>query len=482
MRIVHSRNLRDAAGFSLVEVLVAATILVAGALIAFSLIDGANKSISLNSARIGGTNLARELIEDARGADYDKLQPSLVVPALQARAGGSGTPWMLQRRGVTYTIETSVCTFDDPKDGLAAAPPENACPAAAPIAGVAANEQNPDDFRRVTLTLRWNARGVSSNAKQSALIVNPAGGLGPRITAFTPDNGEVTSDAITAWSPASLVSTPAAAVTWNVNDGLSQGTATGGPTSWAFSWGLGAPKLNPINADGSWVVDGTYTIAAQAKDSRGVPGEAKVISVRVNRHQPDSVTGLVGGFDARHGGVVDLQWLAYPERDVIGYRVVRDSDGATICGPAAGAEWTKPWCTDPNPPSSGNETYQVYAVDCAPPSVTTCAARPGDAAPLTVTLSATSPPSAPGLVTLTWVDGLPVLDWPDPPPGSDVQFYRIYRDTGTGVSDRYDQTITDATTYTDPAPGTTGHTYWVTAVDSNFNESLPSLPAILPAL
>jgi type II secretory pathway pseudopilin PulG len=478
MRGVHRRNLRDSSGFSLVEVLVAATILVSGALVAFSLIDGANKSISLNSARIGGTNLARELIEDARGTDYDKLQPGLVVPALQARAGGSGSPWTLQRRGVTYTIETSVCTFDDPKDGLAATPPANPCPAAAPIAGVKANEQNPDDFRRVTLTLTWKARGVSSSAKQSALIVNPAGGLGPRITDFQPDNTEVTSG--TGWTPTSLVSTSAAAVTWNVNDGLSQGTASGGPTTWTFTWGLGSPKLDPIDVDGSWVVDGTYTIAAQAKDSRGVPGEEKVITVRVNRHRPDSVTGLVGGYDARHR-VVDLQWTGYPENDVIGYRVVRMSDGTTICGPSGGDEWTKRWCTDPNPPSSGNETYEVYAVDCAPPSITTCAPRNGDAAARTVTLSAGSPPPAPGLVTASFVDGLPVLDWPDPPAGSNIQFYRIYRDTGTGLNDRYDQTITNATTYTDPNPGTSGHTYWVTAVDSNFNESLPSLPVTVPA-
>jgi hypothetical protein len=80
------------------------------------------------------------------------------------------------------------------------------------------------------------------------------------------------------------------------------------------------------------------------------------------------------------------------------------------------------------------------------------------------------------------VDGLPVLDWPDPPAGSGIRFYRIYRDTGTGLADRYDETITNDTTYTDPSPGTSGHTYWVTAVDSNFNESAPSAPVIVAAL
>ncbi len=58
-----------------------------------------------------------------------------------------------------------------------------------------------------------------------------------------------------------------------------------------------------------------------------------------------------------------------------------------------------------------------------------------------------------------------MLSWNAPLSGS-PSFYRIYRD---GV--RYDRT-TDATrTFTDSSPGTVARSYWVTAVDSTFNES-----------
>ena len=120
-------RLRDSSGFSLVEVMIGALILLVGAGAAFSLIDNANRSASSNSARVGATNLGRELAEYARNTDYDLLQPSQIIDALRQRpriAGTlSGSTWKIERRGVTYTISASVCTFDDPKDGLGATAP-----------------------------------------------------------------------------------------------------------------------------------------------------------------------------------------------------------------------------------------------------------------------------------------------------------------------------------------------------------------------
>ena len=207
-----------------------------------------------------------------------------------------------------------------------------------------------------------------------------------------------------------------------------------------------------------------------------------MVTVRINRHRPAKVgDSFTGGFNARHGGVVDMHWLPYPERDVIGYSVQRASDGAVICGPAGGVQWTKTRCTDRNPPSGGSETYSVVAIDCDTPSVTTCTPRVGEAMPLNVTLSAGAAPAAPTNVQVTLgTEGLPVLTWTAPASGT-VLFYRIYRDSGTALADRYDETITDDPTYTDPNPGSTStHRYWVTAVDSQFNESAPSNYADLP--
>ena len=76
------------------------------------------------------------------------------------------------------------------------------------------------------------------------------------------------------------------------------------------------------------------------------------------------------------------------------------------------------------------------------------------------------------------VDGKPTLTWTRPPAGT-IRFYRIYRDKGTNVQDRYDETNTNQPNVrrSEPRHGN-AHTYWVTAVDQSFNESPLSAPVI----
>src|SRR5918994_649279 len=113
------RSISDESGFTLVELLVAAFILVVGMAGAFSLLNGANRATTTNNARVGGTNLARELLEDARSVDYDSLKPATMDTALKDKSGTSGPPWKVTRRGIDFTVTTEVCTFDDPKDNIA---------------------------------------------------------------------------------------------------------------------------------------------------------------------------------------------------------------------------------------------------------------------------------------------------------------------------------------------------------------------------
>jgi type II secretory pathway pseudopilin PulG len=475
-------RLRDSSGFSLVEVLIAALILIVGAGAAFSLIDSANRSVSFNSARVGATNLGRELAEYARTTDYDLLQPTQVVAALRKHPTIAGTltggTWKIERRAVTYTISASVCTFDDPKDGLAATAPDNACPKPAPVAGAPA-ELNPDDFRRVTYTMTWSARGRAGKASHSTLVVNPAGGLGPRITEFHEPGAQITAGSV-SWGGTSLLklsSTSAASVHWSVDDGVSGDDAGGGPTDWGFDWELGSPFTSPSQ----WVRDGAYTIQAQAYDARGVPGEAKLVTVHVNRHQPAPVSGLAAGYNKTRD-VVDMRWDRYDERDLQGYRVERVTDGVQICPPTGGVQ-NGLSCTDTDPPLLGS-VYRVYAVDCLDLKADTCEHRDGVASStLTIPLIAGTAPDAPTGLTASVVDGKPTLSWTPPanvPVGS-IRFYRIYRDTGTDLADRYDETVDDDPSYVDPGPGsTTAHKYWVTAVDKYFNESDPSAPVVSP--
>jgi type II secretory pathway pseudopilin PulG len=473
--------MRDSAGFTLVEVLVAAMILMMGMIATFAMLDSANGTLTNNNARIGASNLARELTEYARGADYDKLTPSQVGPVLQAHPtiGGSGNPFVVNRRGVAYSVTATACVFDDPKDGLSSDLAANACaPAAAPIAGTA-TEVNPDDFRRVSFDIAWTRNGRTSHLTQTALIVNPAGGLGPRIISLTDPSatGQTTSGSSLAFT---ATSTQAQAIRWIVDDALgSSGDVTGPGTTWNFTWDFGT------FGSGRFDYDGVYLVTAQAFDSRGVPGDTKVSSVLLNRAAPIQPTGFDGGYNAAFG-VVDLRWSRNPERDIVGYRVYRGATGTDlVCDVPA----DRTSCTDSGASAVDTTTYRLVAVDKIDlnnPSTGAANLREGAEALKVITPGTATggdEPPAPINLQATLFDNLPYLSWDQPPhpSGKAILFYRIYRDTGTGLADRYDTTPDADPTYSDPDPGaTTQHKYWITAVDSDYNESPPSAPVTSP--
>ena len=476
-------HLRREDGFTIIEVLVAALILLLGIGGTFMMLDGANATLSNNNARIGASNLARELTEYSRAADYDKLTPALIGPALQANAtiGGTGNPFTVSRRGVDYVVEVDACIFDDPKDGLAAAgaAPTGPCtPGAAAIPGTAA-EVNPDDFRRVSFDISWQRSERVSHLTQTALIVNPAGGLGPRIISLT-DPGAVGQTTGGTSVPFTATSTLAQTVRWFVDDALgSNGDIAGPGKNWNFTWDFGT------FGSGAFVYDGVYLVTAQAFDTRGVPGDIKVSSVSLNRQPPIVPTGFDGGYNQAFG-VVDVRWSRNPERDIVGYRVYRGASGGTlVCDVPADATN----CTDSGATNSST-TYRLYAidkVDLGNPSTASANLREGAAAVRVITPGSmtTGPPLTPTNLQATLSDNLPALSWDQPlnpdPAANPIAFYRIYRDTGTGLADRYDATFDSDMSYVDPDPGaTTEHTYWVTAVDSAFNESAPSDSVLSP--
>jgi Tfp pilus assembly protein PilV len=472
-----SRSRQD--GFTLVEVLVAAMILMMGMIATFAMLDTANGTLNNNSARIGASNLARELTEYARGDDYDKLTPSQVGPVLQAHPtiGGSGNPFVVNRRGVAYSVTARACVFDDPKDGLSVDKAANACtPAAAPIAGTP-QEVNPDDFRRVSFDIAWTRNGHTSHLTQTALIVNPAGGLGPRIISLTDPSatGQTTSGSSLAFT---ATSTQAQTVRWIVDDALgSSGDITGPGKTWNFTWNFGT--FNSGNFD----YDGVYLVTAQAFDSRGVPGDTKVSSVVLNRAAPIQPTSFDGGFNDAFG-VVDLRWARNPERDIVGYRIYRGATGSDL---VCDVPVTTTYCTD-SAASRVETTYRLVAVDKI--DLNNPSTAPGNLREGAVAVKVVTPPTvvgdvppAPINLQATLSDNLPYLSWEQPPnpSGKAILFFRIYRDTGTGLADRYDTTPDDEPSYSDPDPGaTTQHKYWITAVDSDYNESAPSAPITSP--
>lgn len=507
------RRLHSEDGFTIVEVIVAMVVLLIGILGVLSLLSGALLATAANNERVGATNLARELVEATRGLEYEDLTSALVVTRLQARSElGSGSPWTIERRGVTYTVVATTCAYDDPADGYGASSPANACN----TGNAAGGDANGDDFRRTTFTVSWrDARGPTKSASQSTLVVNPSGGLGPRITCFTPVSqtyapsapatpaacpaaGAVASTATVAkvvWT-----TTTAQSLRWEADDGASRGdlvgasNATGGAT-FTTLWDIGDATVG----NGSEILDGTYVVTGQAFDDRGIAGEAKRADVVLNRRAPYAPPSLQGGRNMRLGSRVDFRWDLNRERDVLGYRVIwAGADGALgggddvqACQPPAGATYLSPTtqsCTDFSPATNGATTYYIVAIDRAPDG----ALREGAERILPVSAPVTAPDPPTGLLTpTTTADGLARLNWTAPAsnaasPASDVAFYRIYRDDSDGnpatvqYADRLDRVDTPpsplATAYTDSESGATSRQYWVTAVNSAYNESAPVGP------
>ena len=480
---------RDQRGFTLVEVMVAAMVLMIGVLGTFVMIDGANQTTRDNNARTAVSAVAREILEQARTVDYEKITPSQLIPELRTKPALQGTldsagNWVVRQRNIKLTISASVCTYDDPADGrgdpAVPMPAEQApCPAGhAPTSTTPPPvDSNPDDFRRVTLTLKWYQGGNERQIKQTAQLNNPSGGLGPRIILFPNPNGgaQITSGSAV---PFTATSTWANNITWAADDGRTQGrgSLTGGGTAWSWNWNIGTPGTGTPSVD--WVLDGAYTISAQPFDSRGVPGEMRIASVWLNRRAPLPVPGLLGGRSGQTSGaasVVEMDWNANPERDVIGYRVYRyinDALDRRICPASTAPEavTTNRFCVDGNPPSGGNLDYKVVAVDRTDiknPLSSTRETLHAEASTIDVPTStgSTTRLDAPtGLKVTTNAAQKPQLDWNTTT--DSVYFYRVYRN---GV--RIGRTSGPTPSFVDNDPLDSTYRYQVSAVHNpSFNE------------
>lgn len=459
-----TRRLRSRAaaehGFTIVEGVVACAVLVIGLLGVLTMLTGSLRATTANNARVAATNLTRELIEAVRGLSYADMTGSLVKTRLQAQGLGSGTPWTITRRGVTFTLSATSCTFDDPADKLAASPPADLC---TPAATGTTGDANGEDFRRTTFSITWNEPGgLPRTVTQSTLVVNPTGGLGPRITSFTPVTQTITSNLTTAsvvWT-----TTTAQTLKWAMDDGHSSGIVNG-TTSFQATWDIGT------SGTGTEILDGAYQMIAQPFDDRGVAGEAKRANIVLNRRQPYPPPALAGGHNTRLGDWVELQWSPNNERDILGYKAVWAGldgiagtfDDVQICPLLSEGTMLPPTttaCVDLAPPI-GATNYYVVAVDRNRDGI----ARDGDRRLLSLGAASArpNPPRTP--FAATTVDGEPKLTWIAPSSGT-VSFYRIYRD-----GSRYDRTSTATTTFTDSSAGSSAHLYWVTAVDPTFNES-----------
>ncbi len=498
-----ARILPDQGGFTIIETLVGILILVVGVAGMAALIGAANRTTLSTNQHETATNLDRELVEAAQGVTYAQTAPGSIASAVQSRSGlgdaSAASGWQIIRRGVTFTVTVSSCTFDDPVDsaGTHSVPADQ--PYCADGASGGSLDADPSDYRRVTASLAWTSGGRTRNLSQTAIVTSrrasaantPAAEV-VAIASCTPSAGcnatalagsEIAPCATFQNSPACSASatacggTCATAVNFTVTtvnnptsvkwavDGTVQGNASGSGNSWTFTWNLGSNYPQTP-------VDGTYAISAQAYDVAGAAtGDPAVKSVTLNRFTPDvNAFRSTAGKNPLFSDTPEIEYYssgsstARIDRDIVGYTFSRFyPSGASTVYDYAGtcSNITGNWCRDTTFPSAPSWVrYETVPNDRAfngevrwAANYVTCTSTGGGAVCSRDVNGANARPTAPSSLTASQSASDVTLSWSvptsnggagDSDSGDCVDTFRIYR-TSTSVStptitDRYART------------------------------------------
>ncbi len=460
------------AGFTLIEALMAAVILIVGLVGLLGLLDVSVRASASTRAREGATSLGRQIIEDARTIPYAQLIPTSIESQLQAMNGladeSSTSGWQIKRRSVNYTVTVKECAIDNPKDALAKIHGGTFCEGQQEWKAGEAEDTAPEDLKRITAEVSWTLRGHTSTVKQVSTLTaagQAIGLLAKELKLTIPTVSTPTTPVITEKETKTLtfsVSFPegTSAIDWSLEGAKQEElTPASKATSLTFSWTINEP-IQKI-----YVSDGTYQVSAQAVDATGVIGPPISIPVRLIRGVPAAPSEIVGGFNTVYNGgvateVAEFQWKANAERNVIGYRVFGPKK-ELICPEGLEALSTTTSCIDfsllAEKPSERAYTVVALYRDA---NEEVQQSSPGTITIKRATSTAPNPPT--NLVLTENADGSVTLKWKAPASGPTPSFYRVYRGSKEYTS-RYGETTSTEFKDTD---ATTTHEYWVTASSS----------------
>jgi len=498
---VAARILREGGGFAMIEVLAATLVLAVGLGAVFQMLIAAAHVTGTDRVRQLETSVARELTDDTRSLDYVQLTPTGIASALQSMVTGStasGSILTVTRGIYTFKATFTACSMDDPSlgNGNYSQPPPSGGTWCADNAASGATNSTPDDYKRVSVVVAPTGSRTTPTVQQTILVYNK-GNHGPAVTCLSVSSTcPGTNQTYTSGTQQTFnvtTTTPAASIKWLVNGSL--------PTSSQLSSGEVDPYTpSTTSSQFTWVfpsADGTYTISAVASDVNGNTGTTQSIQVTLNRHQAVAPTSVTAGWNNQINGV-DVQWIPSVDQDILYYDVYAQygsNSPVEVCANVKGTSCSDLTATSPlpepatcqSPPQSFTTThyYWVVGVDTDPstgqPRVSTAQSPKVDAN------LCDHPPNAPTNLTGTLSSGQLTLNWTAPSPqdpdsGDSIEFWRVYRWTGTGPGfpgGRYalvgavGSSGNTVTSYTDssPDPGGTAQNYCVTAVDTRLNES-----------
>jgi prepilin-type N-terminal cleavage/methylation domain-containing protein len=483
-----SRQLRDQLeeqdGFTLIEVLVAAMVLVVGLLALLGMLDVASKATQTNRVRQEATNVGREVVEDVEALSYTQLATptsiaTALLPQLKCQAGVptcsaslSGSTITVTRSaktggggssGYAFNVTFTTCSLDDPSDGYGnhSQPPASGgswCPDVAPSGST---DANPDDYKRVSVIVTPTGNGGAAVVYpvQQTVDIYARAVNGPAVSCLTipagPCPGQNQSETLAGVTSVTFdVTTTSVAqeIQWLVNGNPpgtqdptgANGTYTPSGTTSSFTWNIPTTTVGGT----TYTIDGTYSITAVALDANGNSGTRSTLAVTVNEHAVLAPTSFNAGFDQQIGGV-DVQWVPSVDQDVLYYHVYHQYGNrpaalvscATPGGSVTNVTGTS--CTDTSAPAPPPATctyqqsyttpnvYWVVGVDRDPngniressfksPSVDANLCDHAPSAPTNLTGS----PSG-GAFNLSWFVPSPVD--PDSGSGDTITAWRVYR-------------------------------------------------------
>jgi prepilin-type N-terminal cleavage/methylation domain-containing protein len=356
-------RVHEASGFTIIELLIAMTVLLIGMLGTFLLVGTANGNLSKTKAREGATNLARELLESSRETAYANVgQSGWFTSTLQNASGGSGSVTFpatnsarttVTRRKVSYTTTVSWCSLDDSGDGYGTHASSTAWCSGSGTTGT--TDSQAEDFKRVSAAVTWTFKGVTQpTLTQTATFSSTGAVVGPTTSSLTitsPTGLDPTTPIITSNPPGGIVTflgsaTGAAEMKFSIN-GVEQasGVTNNGNGTWSFNWNT------------TTLADGNYTVGAVGIDALGTRGQPRSVTVKLARGAATAPQNVTGGYNYIYVSgvktlVVELDWDASPEGSVTGYDV---RNGSTVeCSTSLATN-----CIDFTPASSGSTNYTI---------------------------------------------------------------------------------------------------------------------------
>lgn len=184
---------RSEQGLTIVEVLVAALVLLMGVMGTLSLVQMAGGAANKAKAREGATNVAREILEHSHGLGFSQVgQGGWFTPTLSGLSGRTGTvtspnaytqQTAVTRRGVDYTVTTKWCAVDDSRDSYGVHAATSTWCSDSTSTGTA--DSQPQDLKRLIVDVNWATRGTQQpTVEQVATFTSSGAAVGPQVTAL----------------------------------------------------------------------------------------------------------------------------------------------------------------------------------------------------------------------------------------------------------------------------------------------------------